>query len=332
MNKILLIITLLLVLTGCASDIYIFEDENASNISLWEVNNVTFFLEPINFNNNQTVRVFDLIIESPNSLVIGGVQNGTPFATISATEQFFPAVNTSVKTVQITRNVFAIDDINGTKFLSNLNSNFGANSSAIVSASDPVGNGMIIQKYNGNNVEPYKGVLASLNGNIDILTTFDNNGSSTGGNNISIGFYKNLTVEDPGILLEYNERDFVLIMNHTLLNILKPVDIEENLFFRHLNSTEIPEGKLGYVGMYCKDNNKCYIKRSNGVERRLVDSGAGSIVFDEELIIDNTTYFNSPTYFNSTVKFETSAMQGIGNAFACLDSSGNLYRSSTACI
>ncbi len=332
MNKILLIALSLLFLSGCTPDIYIFEDVNASNVSLWEINNLTGNLEPINFN-NRTVRVFDLIIESPNSLIIGGIQNGTPFASISAAQIDFPAVNASIKQIRMDQSLLLATNITKTLILSSQNQDDSPQSLSITSAGDNVGNGMALFKRNGNFVDPFLGQLLSLNGNMDIMTTFDNAASFAGPNKLRFGFYQGLSVTgNQSIVVTVNNKSFSMEINSSLIELHKPTNIEENLFFRHLNSTEIPSAKSDYVSMYCKENNKCYIKRSSGVERRLVDSGAGSIVFDEELIMDNTTYFNFPTYFNSTVKFETSAMQGVGNAFACLDSAGILYRSSTACI
>ncbi len=332
MNKILLLLAALLLLSGCTSDIIIFDSTNTSNISLWEINNVSGFLEPVSFNDNMTVRVFDLIIESPNSLIIGGIQNGTPFATISATEQFLSTANVSVKTVLITQNVVAIDDLDGTKFFSNINLNNNPNSSAIVGASDGAGNGMIMQKFNSNNTEPYKGVLASLNGNMEILTTFGNAGESSGPNKINIGFYKNLTVLEGAFLIGYNERDYVLTMNETLLNIHKPAYFHDYTIYNQsfisgtpLNRTSPPTPALGELALFSRDDGNLYIKRADGNIRRITTANSGSNIWTEE------QKFNNHTYFYGDVILKNSVYNGGTIGYACIDETGHLFKSVSPC-
>ena len=107
-------------------------------------------------------------------------------------------------------------------------------------------------------------------------------------------------------------------MNQSLIQLVNPTNIEMNLFFNHTNNSSF---KTGYVTMFCKPNNKCYIIRDDGTQRRLVDAGGGGVgshlEFDEQMIFQNTTTFE--------------LLAGSGSAFACINGTGDLFRNSSAC-
>ncbi len=301
----------------------------ASLDNLWTINDTTGDIEPFEVDFFRTVRVNDLVIQNGSTLTIGGIKNGTPFATISTEEFFFPAVNGTKNAIIITRDVFMTDFLNGTKLLTNLNLDFSANSSAITSAGDPLGNGMILQKFNENHRDPFRGVVASLRGNVEIMTTRDNNVPLTGvgNNNISIGFYKNLTVTLEGDLNAYTEKNFVISMNQTAFNIHKTTFIDREVYFNQTYTPNMssPPTKIGNIGLFARDDNNLYIIRDNGQIKRLSAVGSGSSVFSEIVKFNNHTSFFGNIYLNNTV------YNGGGVGYACIDNIGRIFKSIAPC-
>lgn len=205
-------------------------DSICNDKSLWEIDNSTTYLQPINFSENRTVRVWQLIVESPSSVIIGGIINGTPFATISAADLVAPVVNGTKVAVQVDRSFFSVVNFDGTNFMTNVNFNLSNSSNAVVSAGEPEGNGMTMIKWNANHEQPYLGQLVSLKGNMEILTTYSNNFSESSGNNtIGIGFYKDLTVTPTIDIRAFNERNFVITMNLTQINLHKNTHLDGTL-------------------------------------------------------------------------------------------------------
>lgn len=84
--------------------------------------------------------------------------------------------------------------------------------------------------------------------------------------------------------------------------------------------SEQPDGIAGQVQMFCKVNDKCYIVRSDGTQRRLLDSGAGSEVIDYEITFDVAPVFSN---LNGTYVG--------GQAHVCVYNNGTLFSSEAAC-
>lgn len=84
--------------------------------------------------------------------------------------------------------------------------------------------------------------------------------------------------------------------------------------------SEQPPGITGHVRMFCKSDNKCYIIRDDGTQRRLLDSGAGSDIIDEQWTFNVTPIFSDMigTYVG-------------GQAYACVYDNGTLFSSESAC-
>ncbi len=74
--------------------------------------------------------------------------------------------------------------------------------------------------------------------------------------------------------------------------------VNELISFQHQDT---PLERTDHVQMYCKDDNRCFIMRDTGVERRLLDGGGGSFTIDEEIYFDNYTYFNYNMTLNATL-------------------------------
>jgi len=62
------------------------------------------------------------------------------------------------------------------------------------------------------------------------------------------------------------------------LNILGNFSVNNSIAFEQVDSSD---NITGFVKMFCKDTNKCFITRDDGTERRLLDAGGGSILIDE---------------------------------------------------
>ncbi len=62
------------------------------------------------------------------------------------------------------------------------------------------------------------------------------------------------------------------------LNISGNFTVNTTIGFNHVESAS---NKTGEVKMFCKSNNRCFITRDDGIERRLLDGGGGSILIDE---------------------------------------------------
>lgn len=329
--KIIILGIVLLLVAGCTSSSLAVSDVNVTvnvtniicsdpvdcNITsslLWFFNTTSNFTEPIDF--PRTVRVNDLIIQDNSSLVIGGIVNGTAFARISVEEFFLPAGNVTIRQIVMDRGIIARDTIDGFQLMTNQNLAETSNALSITSAGDFEGNGMTLFKRNANFKQPYVGQLVNLNGDLEILNTKSNNGSSIGLQSIKIGFYDDIFVSPNTVNLSLLNKSFIIIMNQTLIQLVNPTNIETNLFF---NQTDNSSFKTGYVTMFCKPNNKCFIIRDDGTQRRLVDAGGGEshIEFDEQLTFENTTTFE--------------LLAGSGSAFTCVDNSGNLFRNNSAC-
>jgi len=75
--------------------------------------------------------------------------------------------------------------------------------------------------------------------------------------------------------------DPVLVMNLDArgnLNTAGNFTVNNTIAFTHV---EDASNLTGFVKMFCKSNNKCFIIRDDGTERRLLDGGGSSIIIDE---------------------------------------------------
>lgn len=297
----------------------------------WGINQTTGNLEPLPQFFPKTVRVFDLIVQSPGSIVIGGFNaSGFPFATITASETEIPTVNTSRISIIISRDILVnvVVPVNGSTFMSNFNLDLNPNSNAVTAASDADGNGFILMKWNRNHEQPYLNLLGSAFGNVEILTNpIDNFTPTTGPNNISFGFYRNLTVTPTTDIQAFNGRDYSLTMNKTRVRLLKSTHVGRELYFNQTynGNASAPPTIIGKMAMFGRDDNNIYVKRDNGQIKRISLVGSGSQVFSDEVKINNNTYFYGNVYF------ENDNYKAIGNTYACLDNRGRLFSSPQPC-
>lgn len=304
--------------------------------SLWEFDNATQYIQPTNFEENKTVRVYDLVIESPNSLVIGGIENGTPFATISAQEINSISRNISRKFVTTQRDFIIFNDYNGTAFLVSGNQNLEPNSSSFVSASDPEGNGMLISKYNLNHDEPYNGQLVNLFGDMDMMTKKNNTGSllnDSKENSIRLGFYDDIISGDEISVFGYTGVDYAMTLNQTEINNHYPTSFDTVAYFNETyrwDSTNAslrtaPPPKPNHVALFARDNRRLFIKSDNGNVRRLVTANTGSLILDEEMIVNNHTTFKGD------VTLDNAVYNGGTIGYACIDGYGKIFKSVDPC-
>ncbi len=327
---ILLMLTILL-FTGCSkSDVSTISITSLDN--LWGINETSGFIEPIEAEMLRTIRVNDLIIQNLSSLIIGGLENGTAVSRIGVQGTFLPTVNKTRFAIVTDNDLFVNSGIsrNGTTFMSNFNRDFSPNSNAFVSPSDPEGNGIALVKWNRNHEQPFLSQVASLFGNIEIITTHGNNFSNNGsGNNrINIGFYDNLTVSEQFDVTAFINREFSISINSTQILMIDPVKIDDTLYFNAtFDSSPLTSPPLinGSFAMFGRNDQNIYVKRPNGQIKRIQLVGTGSSVFSEIVKLNNHTYFYGNIYLNNSV------YNGGGVGYACIDAIGRLFKSSSPC-
>lgn len=300
---------------------------NITASDLWEITSPQGIIQPKNFEENRTVKVFKLIVEDRNSIVIGGIQNGTSFAEISAETIDFPAVNASIQQVVISESLIAKSNKSLTLLVTNQNQDTSAGALSITSAGDNVGNGMALFKRNSNHEDPFLGQVLSLNGNVDFMTTKSNNGSTFGPNRLNFGFYDDiLVVGNQTVNTTVVNKSFVMIMNTSQINLLIETHVEENLYFNQTFSSDTNSSPLNIsnmIALFARDNSKLYLRRPDGTERRIVDAGGGSVIFDEVIKILNNTYIYGDLFLNNSISN--------GNTYACFDKDGKLFSSPFRC-
>lgn len=338
--KIIFLGLILLLISGCATfnkapDSQItFNNINIFNGSFWEIDNNTSYLQPINFGENRTVRVWKLIVESPDSIVIGGmIINSSggeePFSSISASETFLPIVNLSRIQVAVDRDFIRDGAFNGTTFLANRNLDFEENSNAFTTTSDPEGNGNVLIKWNRNHEQPFLNNLVGLRGNYEILTTPSDNDLSIRSNRIRLGFYENLTVTPTFSVSSLNNKTYVMEMNTTQIELKKDTFIDTTMYFNESfiaspnPARTSPDTVNNNIALFGRDDGNLYIKRPSGQIKRVSVVGSGSSVFSEEVKFNNHTYFYGNVYFNNSV------YNGGSHGIACFDNLGRLYKSSS---
>lgn len=339
--KYILFTLTLLLLSGCWMDTdigLIPLAENDTDFGLWEFASYLNMsvLQPKNFEDNKTVRVYDLIVESPNSIIIGGIQNGTPFATISAQEISSISRNISRKFVTTERDFIIFNDYNGTAYLVSGNQNLDPNASSFVSASDPEGNGMLISKYNLFHDEPYSGQLVNLFGDMDMITKKNNTGSllnDTKNNSIRIGFYDDFISGDEISVFGYEGLDYKMTITQERINSFDPHYFGEYTIFNEsyiwnsnpASRTSPSTPAAGELNLFARDDGNLYIKRSDGNVRRITTANTGSNIWDQENIFNNHTTFTGDVILNNTV------YNGGSVGFACIDGVGRLFKSVDPC-
>lgn len=342
-TKLIIVMVSLILLSSCMSD-SIFLIDDSTNISctncstLWEINETSGELQPINFSDNRTVRVFDIIVESANSIVLGGFINGTePFAKISVEESLIESGNVSVRQIEISKGILITDSINGFTLLSNTNFNQGSDALAVTSSGGFEGNGMTLFKRNKNYKEPYLGQVVNLNGDMDLINSKSNDGSSFGDNEIRIGYYDDIFVVSDTVNLSLLNKSFIMIMNTSIIRTLIPSLFEDNVFFEtttYFNESFIagspatrtsPTPLGNQLALFARDDGNLYIKRSNGNVRRITTANSGSNIWTEEQIFNNHTTFLGDVILNNTV------YNGGYVGYACIDATGHLFKSATPC-
>lgn len=316
-NRFVLLITLFILLlfsliSGCTRNNEFSATSGISIDNLWEINESSGFIEPIAEEFNRTVRVNDLVIANESSLKIG---EGVIQSRISTNTLLDGSFN---RTILVTdRDTLAEANFDGTLYNAVFNPNNNLTSAAAISAFNNNEDALHLMKTATGSLTEGSAFIINENGNLSIITI--------NGTVLRFGVFQNLTerisVSPLKTIMSVNQQSVELSIEDNLIRLNTFTNVEQNLFFRQLNNltgdTEIPDPKTGFVAMYCKTNNKCYIKQDDGQERRLVDAGGGSYIFDEVAIFSNTTYFT--------------LLNGSGNAYACLDSRGQIFRSNSAC-
>lgn len=307
----------------------------------WFVNGTSTYLEPINF--PLTVRVNDLIIENQSSIHIGGLD----FATLSATNQT-PVVDSS--RIVMSSSVSFATNANriGTTFLSGQNLNLSNISSSVVSTSNSIGSAIYLQKWSLGYTNALLGQIVQNGGDSDwiikrnnmniIPTTATKMGLnainiSTQENKIRLGFFDDTILDSDINIGGYTNIEYIFEVTQNNITSFNNHLFDDTLYVNQsyewsgnpAGRTQ-PDAQPDRLGIFSRDNDKLYFVKPNGDIRRLVDSGSGSIVFDEENVI-----FNSINVSFNTTEVIFNRLDGVGNDYACLDSTGKLYRSNTAC-
>lgn len=314
--------------TGAAIAIALQEWEEADITT----GNITMtVLQPVDFLTNQTVRVFDLDIISPNSIKLG-IVDGVTFATISTSNLTSTSRNITRFFTNIDSDFVLNNDYNGTSFLANVNLDLSPNSSSFISASDGEFNALTLNKWNLNHEDRYLNGLVGLFGNLEIRTTIDNADSSLGGNSsntIKLGFYKNITSGDEISVFGYNGRVDIMTLNMENITSIKNHFFDNSTYFNQTYTNTVPKTSPATdpnrIALFARDDDNLYIKRTNGEIKRVSVVGSGSSVFDEEV------KFNNHTTFYGNVVLDNSIYNGGSVGYACIDAAGRLFKSVTPC-
>lgn len=115
------------------------------------------------------------------------------------------------------------------------------------------------------------------------------------------------------------------------LNIAGNFTVNNTIAFTHV---EEADNETGFVRMFCKSNNRCFIMRDDGVERRLLDGGGGSIIIDEEYTFTIEPLFQNGVNISSgqVVIEEFRGGYDGGQASVCVYNNGTLFVSGGTCI
>lgn len=302
--------------------------------SVWEINDSSGDIQPIDFGDNATVRVFDLVVESPNSIVLGGFIDNVAFATISVESFFLPAVNLTIKQIISSRGIIIRDSIPGLQLLTNQNLDETEDALSITSAGDFEGNGMTLFKRNRNFEQPFLGQLVNLRGDMELLNTRSDDGNFTGNREIKIGFYNDVFIVPDTLNLSLINKTTVIGMNQSLIftneviNFRDDAFVDTTMYFNQTFNNSVPRTspdlKDNKIALFARDDDNLYIKRSNGQIKRVSVVGSGSSVFSEVTKFNNDSHFYGNIYLNNSIY-----NSGVG--YACIDGMGRLFKSSTPC-
>ncbi len=271
----------------------------------------------INMRNNVNISgnlsVNDLTVRSPSSIFIGGPN----FATINAQalNASIPGLNLTRITIVVNRDFALIGNYPVMQLMGNLNLNSSANASSLLVATNSANRGLVLQKFSPNYIEPNRGTLGNANGDMFITSKNDLN------HTMIFGFFDDvIRLSDGSIIGLANETRVIEIQNSLQsnpflttfffdLNISGNFTVNNGVTFPHRESLEAINDS---VRMFCKSDNNCYIKLSNGDERRLLDLPSGIGNFSEGSILfmgpNNTISEDNLNFFWN----DTSNRMGIG--------------------
>ena len=243
----------------------------------------------VNMTNNSIVDLFGIVFDNGDTITGNGSINIAIGNVLRAT---FDDEDT-----KFTGDVQNIDDVNRLSRFSEINFNNGTQAIAGITATNNV-NRSIILGITGSNYDIGNPALVGdqpflwTNAGQDMSFGVGSNNGFIWRNDLDAGVsaysFTNNTLMSLGKAGDLN------VMNVTVDNI----KLNNSLLFRHTPSVD---ASTGFVNMFCKDDDKCYIIRSDGTQRRLLDSGAGSDIIDYELTFMNFNLFSNTTQFNNSV-------------------------------
>lgn len=197
---------------------------------------------------------------------------------------------------QFTGDVQNIDDVNSFSRFAETNLNSGAGAASVFTARNDVGQSVFLGVTSSgfNNGNP---LLGANIGFLFFNTTFD----SVFANALDTGF---VWLNNPLSTRQFSDTD------DNLMSLSKDgfLTVSANITTNNLTINDYisfgdkdePVAIPNFVQMYSRDN-KMYIMRDTGIERRLLDGGGGSFVIDEEVHFNNYTSFNFNVTLNATL-------------------------------
>lgn len=312
-------------------------NDSDTNASLWilDMNNQIL---PKDF--GRTLFTNDIIINSSSSLIIGGIENGNAFATISATNE--SPFNESIRTsLSFDRSILLLEDYNGTVYIVSRNNNTDPLSNNAIVAANEIGDSIYFNKWTENYEDKSLGQVVNTAGDMEIIIRRNNllvksilNGgthSFSGENIFKVGFFDETNLSADISVRGHLGKDIMFTISDTNITSIIPHHIQDTLYFNatyKFNGNASPESPplvTDKFAMFGRDDNNIYVKRPNGQIKRISLVGSGSSVFSE------VTKFNNHSYFYGNIYLNNSVYNGVGVGYACIDAIGRLFKSSTAC-
>ncbi len=201
-----------------------------------------------------------------------------------------------------------IDNIDGFSRFSETNLNSGTSAIAGFTAQNDVNDSIFMIMTGSNYANSF---INSRQGGI--FSVSDNDQFFANGYDRGFMWINNIVGNQ---LFSSTTHELMSLSNLSTLSIIN-VNVNEGVIFNH---TTTPSAISGAVRVYSKDDNRMYITRDDGTERRLIDGGVGSIEIDEEIILSNVTILG---FLNNTFVG--------GSAYVCIYDNGTLATSEGGC-
>ena len=309
-------------------------NDSDTNASLWRLD-MSNQLLPKDF--GRTLFVNDIIVNSSNSIIMGGIINNIPFATISATNS--SPFNASIRTsLTFDRSTLLLEDYNGTVYMVSRNNNTDPLSNNAIVAANEIGDSIYFNKWSLGHDDKSLGQIINNAGDLQILIRRNNvdvqsilnraEHSFSGENIFKLGFFDTTNLSEDISVRGHLGQNTVFTISENNITSFIPHHFQDTIYLNatyNISPLTSPPLVNNKFAMFGRDDNDIYVKRPNGEIKRISLVGSGSSVFSE------VTKFNNHSYFYGNLYLNNSVYNGGGVGYACIDAIGRLFKSSTPC-